>query len=129
MTTIEDFDVLLGPIVTEKATSLSEHGQIVFKVRIDATKVQIRRAVERLFDVKVTRVNIWLELPTKIMLNMDFMKEFTQMDRLYTGVCFWKENIMGFMRGFKKMENCFTPKFIITGSCMENKGNTTEMED
>ena len=57
MTTIEDFDVLLGPIVTEKATSLSENGQIVFKVRIDATKVQIRRAVERLFDVKVTRVN------------------------------------------------------------------------
>ena len=57
MTTIEDFDVLLGPKVTEKATSLSEHGQIVFKVRIDATKVQIRRAVERLFDVKVTRVN------------------------------------------------------------------------
>ena len=57
MTTIEDFDVLLGPIVTEKATSLSEHGQIVFKVRIDATKVQIRRAVERLFDVKVTGVN------------------------------------------------------------------------
>ena len=57
MPTIEDFDVLLGPIVTEKATSLSEHGQIVFKVRIDATKVQIRRAVERLFDVKVTRVN------------------------------------------------------------------------
>ena len=57
MTTVEDFDVLLGPIVTEKATSLSEHGQIVFKVRIDATKVQIRRAVERLFDVKVTRVN------------------------------------------------------------------------
>ena len=57
MTTIEDFDVLLGPIVTEKATSLSEHGQIVFKVRIDATKVQIRKAVERLFDVKVTGVN------------------------------------------------------------------------
>ena len=57
MTAVEDFDVLLGPIVTEKATSLSEHGQIVFKVRIDATKVQIRRAVERLFDVKVTRVN------------------------------------------------------------------------
>ncbi len=57
MTNIEDYDVLLGPIVTEKATSLSEHGQIVFKVRMDASKVQIRRAVERLFDVKVTRVN------------------------------------------------------------------------
>tara|TARA_B100000686_G_scaffold307987_1_gene348619 strand:+ start:469 stop:762 length:294 start_codon:yes stop_codon:yes gene_type:complete len=57
VTNIEDYDVLLGPIVTEKATSLSEHGQIVFKVRMDASKVQIRRAVERLFDVKVTRVN------------------------------------------------------------------------
>ena len=57
MTNIEDYDVLLGPIVTEKATSLSEHGQIVFKVRMDASKVQIRKAVERLFDEKVTRVN------------------------------------------------------------------------
>ena len=57
MTNIEDYDVLLGPIVTEKATSLSEHGQIVFRVRMDASKLQIRRAVERLFDVKVTKVN------------------------------------------------------------------------
>lgn len=57
MTNIQDYDVLLGPIVTEKATSLSEHGQIVFKVRMDATKVQIRRAVEHLFNVKVVKVN------------------------------------------------------------------------
>ena len=57
MTNIEDYDVLLGPIVTEKATSLSEHGQIVFKVRMDASKLQIRKAVERLFDVKVAKVN------------------------------------------------------------------------
>jgi len=52
-----DYDVLLGPIVTEKATGLSEHGQIVFKVRMDASKKQIQKAVEKLFDVKVTRVN------------------------------------------------------------------------
>ena len=57
MTNTQDYDVLLGPIVTEKATSLSEHGQIVFKVRMDASKAEIRRAVERLFNVKVTGVN------------------------------------------------------------------------
>ena len=57
MTREHDYDVLLGPMVTEKTTSLSEHGQIVFKVRIDATKKQIRKAVENLFEVKVTKVN------------------------------------------------------------------------
>ena len=57
MTTERDYDVLVGPLVTEKATMLSEHGQIAFRVRLDATKADIRRAVERLFDVKVTGVN------------------------------------------------------------------------
>ena len=57
MTTERDYDVLVGPLVTEKATMLSEHGQIAFRVRLDATKAEIRRAVERLFDVKVTGVN------------------------------------------------------------------------
>ena len=57
MTTERDYDVLVGPLVTEKATMLSEHRQIVFRVRLDATKAEIRRAVERLFDVKVTGVN------------------------------------------------------------------------
>jgi len=57
MTTERDYDILLGPIVTEKGTRLSEHGQIVFKVRMDANKAQIRNAVEGLFDVKVTKVN------------------------------------------------------------------------
>ena len=57
MTTERDYDVLVGPLVTEKATLLSEHRQIAFRVRLDATKAEIRRAVERLFDVKVTGVN------------------------------------------------------------------------
>ena len=57
MTTERDYDVLVGPLVTEKATMLSEHRQIAFRVRLDATKPEIRRAVERLFDVKVTGVN------------------------------------------------------------------------
>ena len=57
MSTERNYDVLVGPLVTEKATMLSEHGQISFRVRLDATKAEIRRAVENLFDVKVTAVN------------------------------------------------------------------------
>ena len=57
MITERDYDVLVGPLVTEKTTLLSENGQIAFRVRLDATKVEIRKAVENLFDVKVTAVN------------------------------------------------------------------------
>ena len=57
MSTERNYDVLVGPLVTEKATILSEHGQIAFRVRLDATKAEIRKAVENLFDVKVTAVN------------------------------------------------------------------------
>ena len=57
MSTERNYDVLVGPLVTEKATMLSEHGQIAFRVRLDATKAEIRKAVENLFDVKVTAVN------------------------------------------------------------------------
>jgi large subunit ribosomal protein L23 len=51
------YDVIVAPVITEKATMASEQGKIVFKVRKDATKAQIKEAVERLFDVKVTGVN------------------------------------------------------------------------
>ena len=51
------YDVVLAPVVTEKSTRVSEHNQIVFKVRMDATKPEIRKAVEGLFGVKVTAVN------------------------------------------------------------------------
>jgi len=57
MSTERNYNVLVGPLVTEKATMLSEHGQIAFRVRLDATKAEIRRAVENLFNVKVTAVN------------------------------------------------------------------------
>jgi large subunit ribosomal protein L23 len=56
--------VLLGPHVSEKATSLAESGQIVFKVRTDATKMDVRKAVELLFEVKVERVSV-VNLPAK----------------------------------------------------------------
>ena len=51
------YDVILGPHITEKSTLLSEHNGVVFKVANDATKPQIKDAVEALFDVKVTGVN------------------------------------------------------------------------
>ena len=57
MITERDYDVLVGPLVTEKTTLLSENGQIAFRVRLDATKAENRKAVENLFDVKVTAVN------------------------------------------------------------------------
>ena len=51
------YDVIRAPVVTEKSTLGSQHGQVTFKVRLDATKPQIRDAVEALFDVNVTGVN------------------------------------------------------------------------
>ena len=57
MSAERDYDVLVAPLITEKATMLGENGQIAFRVRLDATKREIRRGVEKLFDVKVTAVN------------------------------------------------------------------------
>ena len=51
------YDVVLAPHITEKATLLSEHNAVVFKVSNEATKPQIKEAVEALWDVKVTGVN------------------------------------------------------------------------
>ena len=51
------YDVILAPHITEKSTLASENNAVVFKVSNDATKPQIREAVEALFDVKVTGVN------------------------------------------------------------------------
>jgi large subunit ribosomal protein L23 len=51
------YDVVIAPVITEKATTASEHNKVVFKVARNATKPQIKEAVERLFDVKVKSVN------------------------------------------------------------------------
>ena len=51
------FDVLLAPVITEKSTRGSEHNQVTFRVALDATKPEIKLAVEKLFKVKVTGVN------------------------------------------------------------------------
>ena len=51
------YDVIVSPVITEKATMASEHNKVVFKVRRNATKSQIKEAVEKLFDVKVKSIN------------------------------------------------------------------------
>jgi large subunit ribosomal protein L23 len=51
------YDVIVAPVITEKATMVSEANQVVFKVRKSATKPDIKAAVEHLFDVKVAAVN------------------------------------------------------------------------
>jgi large subunit ribosomal protein L23 len=51
------YDIIRAPVVTEKSTRLGELNQVVFRVRDDATKPQIKAAVEALFQVKVTAVN------------------------------------------------------------------------
>lgn len=59
--TERDFNTIIAPHVTEKATLGSEHGQVTFRVKIDATKPEIKAAVENLFDVKVKAVNTMIQ--------------------------------------------------------------------
>jgi large subunit ribosomal protein L23 len=51
------YDIILAPVITEKATIASEQNKVTFKVAGHATKPQIKEAVEKLFDVKVKKVN------------------------------------------------------------------------
>lgn len=51
------YDIVLAPHITEKSTMLSEHNAVVFRVASDASKPQIKEAVEALFNVTVTGVN------------------------------------------------------------------------
>jgi large subunit ribosomal protein L23 len=53
----EHYDLIKKPVITEKATMASEAGAVVFEVAMDATKPQIKAAVEGVFGVKVKAVN------------------------------------------------------------------------
>ncbi len=55
------YDTILGPLITEKATLLSEHNKVVFKVAMTAAKEDIATAVEELFKVKVVKVNTLIQ--------------------------------------------------------------------
>lgn len=57
MNKLKSYDIIVSPVITEKATMASEYNKVVFKVRPDASKTDIKKAVEQLFNVKVKAVN------------------------------------------------------------------------
>ena len=58
MTKIHLYDKILQPLITEKSTNLSAQNKIVFKVRDDANKKNLKKNIEKLFKVNVTKINI-----------------------------------------------------------------------
>tara|TARA_B100000963_G_C22415655_1_gene575312 strand:+ start:134 stop:463 length:330 start_codon:yes stop_codon:yes gene_type:complete len=54
------YQIILNPLVTEKATQLSEYNKMVFSVPITATKLEVKSSIEKIFSVKVKAVNTLL---------------------------------------------------------------------
>lgn len=63
--TLHQSDVLRKPVITEKNTNLTPLGQYTFEVAPDANKIQVKEAVENIFNVKVKAVNIMNVKPKK----------------------------------------------------------------
>lgn len=55
------YDLIKSPVITEKATMGSEHNQVTFRVPLEATKPEIKAAIEGVFNVKVTAVNTLIQ--------------------------------------------------------------------
>jgi large subunit ribosomal protein L23 len=51
------YELIRSPVITEKATTITEHNQVSFRVPLEATKPEIKAAIEGLFEVKVKAVN------------------------------------------------------------------------
>ncbi len=60
MTALRHYDVILSPVITEKSTMASDNNQVVFNVAKNASKPEIKAAVEALFGVKVAAVNTFV---------------------------------------------------------------------
>ena len=58
MDKIHLYDKILSPMVTEKSTNLSEQNKIVFKVPTGANKVNLKKNIEKIFKVNVTKINV-----------------------------------------------------------------------
>ena len=52
------YDKIISPIVTEKSTNISEQNKIIFKVPVDANKKNLKKNIEKIFKVNVTKINI-----------------------------------------------------------------------
>lgn len=60
--TARDYDVIVSPVITEKSTMVSEQNKVVFNVRMDANKQEVKNAIQNIFGVKVTSVNTLVRL-------------------------------------------------------------------
>ena len=58
MTKVHLYDKIISPLVTEKSTNLSEQNKIVFKVPNGANKMNLKKNIEKIFKVNVTKINI-----------------------------------------------------------------------
>ena len=58
MSRLHLYDKILSPVVTEKSTNLSEHNKIIFKVPSSANKINLKKNIEKIFKVNVTKINI-----------------------------------------------------------------------
>tara|TARA_Y100000590_G_scaffold273096_1_gene306614 strand:+ start:985 stop:1287 length:303 start_codon:yes stop_codon:yes gene_type:complete len=65
MKKIHLYDKILSPMVTEKSTNLSEQNKVVFKVPRKANKVNLKKNIEKIFKVNVTKINIINKQPRK----------------------------------------------------------------
>ena len=65
MEKIHLYDKILSPFVTEKSTNLSDQNKIIFKVSSKANKVNLKKNIEKIFKVNVTKINIINKKPTK----------------------------------------------------------------
>ena len=52
-----NFDIIIAPVITEKTALMEQEGKYVFKVAVDANKTQIKQEIERIFNVKVEKIN------------------------------------------------------------------------
>jgi len=59
------YDVIRYPVVTEKSTNLAQYNKYIFKVDVKSTKAQIKKAIESIFEVSVTKINT-INIPGKV---------------------------------------------------------------
>ncbi len=60
--TARNYDVIVSPVITEKSTSVSEQNKVIFNVRLDANKQEVKDAIQNIFGVKVMSVNTLIRL-------------------------------------------------------------------
>jgi large subunit ribosomal protein L23 len=63
--TARNYDVIVSPVITEKSTAVSEQNKVIFNVRLDANKLEVKDAIQNIFGVKVTSVNTLVRLGKK----------------------------------------------------------------